>query len=118
MGTNTFWQGVDVPGRALECVIISKLPFAVPDDPITEAKMEVLRSRRQNPFIHYSLPQAIIMLRQGFGRLIRTKDDTGMVAILDPRIKTRSYGKSFLDALPECQETQRLEEVQKFFSKD
>lgn len=115
LGTNTFWQGVDVPGRALECVIISKLPFAVPDEPIIEAKMELLRSQNKAPFIHYQIPQAIIMLRQGFGRLIRTKNDIGMVAILDPRIKSRFYGKSFLDALPVCQETSRLEQVQRFF---
>ena len=115
LGTSTFWQGVDVPGKALECVIITKLPFTVPDNPIIEAKMELLRSQGKNPFICYSLPQAIIMLKQGFGRLIRTKEDIGMVAILDPRIKTRSYGKSFLNALPECGKTQRLEEVQKFF---
>lgn len=115
LGTNTFWQGVDIPGRALECVIISKLPFAVPDDPITEAKMELLQSRNINPFLHYQIPQAIIMLRQGFGRLIRTKTDRGVVAILDPRIKTRFYGKSFLGALPVCQETSSLEQVQKFF---
>lgn len=115
LATNTFWQGVDVPGRALECVIISKLPFAVPEEPIIEAKMELLRSQNKDPFIHYQIPQAIIMLRQGFGRLIRTKDDIGMVAILDPRIKTRFYGKSFLGALPECQEVSRLEQVQRFF---
>jgi len=114
LGTNTFWQGVDVPGRALECVIISKLPFAVPDDPLIEAKMELLRSQNKDPFIHYQVPQAIIMLRQGFGRLIRTKTDTGVVAILDPRIKTRFYGKSFLDALPVCQQTSKSEQVQKF----
>jgi len=115
LGTNTFWQGVDVPGRALECVIISKLPFAVPEEPIIEARMELLRSQNKDPFVHYQIPQAIIMLRQGFGRLIRTKTDIGMVAILDPRIKSRFYGKSFLDALPVCQETSRLEQVQRFF---
>ncbi len=117
LGTSTFWQGIDVPGKALECVIITKLPFAVPDDPIVEAKMELLQSQNKNPFIHYSLPQAIIMLRQGFGRLIRRKDDIGMVSILDPRIKTRYYGRSFLDALPECQKAGRLEQVQEFFRK-
>ncbi|MFH1678546.1 MAG: helicase C-terminal domain-containing protein [Candidatus Omnitrophota bacterium] len=115
LGTDTFWQGVDVPGRALECVIITKLPFAVPDNPVIEAKMELLRAQNKDPFIHYQIPQAIIMFRQGFGRLIRTKTDIGMVAILDPRIKTRFYGKSFLDALPKCQQVSRLEDVKEFF---
>lgn len=117
LGTNTFWQGIDVPGKALECVIITKLPFAVPDDPIVEAKMELLQSQNKNPFIHYSLPQAIIMLRQGFGRLIRRKDDIGMISILDPRIRTRYYGRRFLDALPECRRASRLQQVQEFFSR-
>jgi ATP-dependent DNA helicase DinG len=115
LGTNTFWQGVDVPGRALECVIITKLPFAVPDDPIIEARIELLQSQNKDPFLDYQIPHAIIMLRQGFGRLIRTKSDIGMVAILDSRIKTRFYGRSFLKALPECQQVTRLEEVERFF---
>ncbi|MFH1338902.1 MAG: helicase C-terminal domain-containing protein [Candidatus Omnitrophota bacterium] len=115
LGTNTFWQGVDVPGKALECVIIAKLPFAVPDDPITEARMELISAQNKDPFVHYQIPQAIIMLRQGFGRLIRAKSDIGMVALLDPRIKTRFYGRKFLRALPECQYASTLEEVEKFF---
>jgi ATP-dependent DNA helicase DinG len=116
LGTNTFWQGVDVPGRALECVIITKLPFAVPDDPITETKMEYLRKEGKEPFISYQVPQAVIMLKQGFGRLIRTKDDTGVIAILDPRLKTKSYGEIFLKSLPECRITSDVEEIGKFFS--
>ena len=116
LGTNTFWQGVDVPGRPLECVIITKLPFAVPDDPVIEARMELMRSQNKDPFLDYQIPQATIMLRQGFGRLIRTKFDIGVVAILDPRIKTRFYGRSFLGALPHCQQASRLEEVESFFS--
>ncbi len=115
-GTYTFWQGIDVPGKALQCVIITKLPFAVPDDPITEAKLERLSSQNKNPFIHYQLPQAIILLKQGFGRLIRTKEDMGMVAILDPRIKTRYYGRMFLNSLPRCPQTHSLNEVRDFFS--
>jgi ATP-dependent DNA helicase DinG len=115
LGTTTFWQGVDVPGRALECVIITKLPFAVPDEPIIEARMELLREQNKDPFLDYQIPQAIIMLRQGFGRLIRRKSDIGMVAILDPRIKTRFYGRSFLGALPQCQQASRLGEVESFF---
>ncbi|MFH1776880.1 MAG: helicase C-terminal domain-containing protein [Candidatus Omnitrophota bacterium] len=115
-GTNTFWQGIDMPGKALECVIISKLPFAVPDDPVTEAKMELLEAQGKNPFTHYQIPQAVIMLRQGFGRLIRTKTDRGMVVILDPRVKTRYYGKRFLNALPQCKHISSLEEARNFFN--
>ncbi|NQS90749.1 ATP-dependent DNA helicase, partial [Patescibacteria group bacterium] len=103
LGTNTFWQGIDVPGDALEAVIITKLPFAVPDDPVTEARLEELSREGKNPFIEYQIPQAIIMLRQGFGRLVRKKDDSGLVALLDPRLKTRPYGKRFLSSLPQCQ---------------
>lgn len=108
LGTNTFWQGVDIPGEALQCVIITKLPFAVPDNPLTEAKMEFLAQQGKDPFINYQVPQAIIMLKQGFGRLIRTKTDRGIVAILDPRIKTRFYGKWFIGSLPKCQLVSQL----------
>jgi len=111
LGTNTFWQGIDMPGKALECVIITKLPFAVPDEPVVEAKMEFLKSQGKNPFEHYQLPRAIIMLKQGFGRLIRTHQDSGIVAILDPRIKTKQYGQKFLDALPCCRKVHRLCQV-------
>ena len=116
-GTNTFWQGVDVPGRALECVIIVKLPFAVPDDPLTEAKTESFQKAGKDPFLSYQVPRAIIMLKQGFGRLIRTKEDVGVVAILDPRLKTRSYGETFLKSLPECRITSDIEDIAEFFSK-
>ncbi len=115
-GTKTFWQGIDVPGKSLQCVIITKLPFAVPDDPLQEARMELLQSQDIDPFIYYQIPQAIIMLKQGFGRLIRTKEDMGMVAILDPRIKIKSYGKWFLNSLPKCREVTTKEEVKEFFS--
>ncbi len=113
-GTATFWQGVDVPGEALKCVIITKLPFAVPDDPIVEARMELLKSQNKNPFMFYQVPQAITLLRQGFGRLIRSTTDTGVVAILDPRIKTRFYGKYFLNSLPDCKKVSEIEEVKNF----
>jgi len=115
LGTNSFWQGVDVPGRALECVIITKLPFSVPDDPITEARMEIIESRNGNSFTEYQIPQAIMMFKQGFGRLIRTKTDRGIVAVLDPRIMTRYYGKSFLAALPKCIHASDIDEVKNFF---
>lgn len=116
LATKTFWQGIDVPGRALECVIIARLPFAAPDDPLTEAKAEMLRSQGFDPFEHYFLPQAIILLKQGFGRLIRTQTDNGVVAILDPRINTRRYGQDFLIALPRCRKTSQLKDVKGFFS--
>jgi len=114
LGTNTFWQGVDVPGEALQCVIITKLPFAVPNEPIVEAKIEFLKAQNKNPFLHYQLPQAIILLKQGFGRLIRSKKDKGIVAILDPRLKTRHYGEMFLRSLPRCKITSGLGEVREF----
>jgi len=101
-GTDSFWQGVDVPGDALRNVIITKLPFSVPDHPLLEGRLEAIRKRGGNPFRDYQLPEAIIKLRQGFGRLIRTATDSGMVVITDPRMTTKPYGKNFLDSLPEC----------------
>ena len=115
LGTMTFWQGVDVPGRPLECVIITRLPFSVPDEPVTEARMELLESRGENPFTKYQVPQATMLFKQGFGRLIRAKSDRGVVAILDPRIRTRYYGRSFISALPRCRYTFEIDEVRSFF---
>jgi len=102
-GTDSFWTGVDVPGEALSNVIITRLPFAVPDHPLIEAKLEHIQVRGGDPFTEYSLPEAILKLRQGVGRLIRTKADEGIIVILDNRILSKSYGKSFLQALPPCQ---------------
>jgi ATP-dependent DNA helicase DinG len=101
-GTDSFWQGVDVPGDALQNVIITKLPFSVPDHPLLEARVERIRERGGNPFMEYQVPEAAIKLRQGFGRLIRSKTDSGQVVILDPRVKTKRYGRIFLESLPEC----------------
>ena len=101
-GTDSFWTGVDVPGEALSNVIITRLPFAVPDTPLIEAKLEFIESNGGDPFAEYSLPEAILKLRQGVGRLIRTKSDQGIIVILDNRILSKTYGKNFLQALPRC----------------
>lgn len=101
-GTDSFWQGVDVPGEALSNVIITRLPFAVPDHPLIQARLEQIEARGGNAFMEFSLPEAILKFRQGVGRLIRTKTDTGIVVVLDNRILTKRYGQMFLDALPSC----------------
>jgi ATP-dependent DNA helicase DinG len=101
-GTDSFWQGVDVPGESLSNVIITKLPFSVPDRPLLEARLEAIRRRGGNPFVEHQVPEAVLKLKQGFGRLIRSRDDRGIVVILDPRVLTKPYGRTFLDALPDC----------------
>jgi ATP-dependent DNA helicase DinG len=115
-GTSSFWQGVDIPGDALTSVIITKLPFDVPKEPLTEARLEDLKKRSIDPFRHYQIPRAIIQLKQGFGRLIRKQTDTGIVSILDSRVRNRGYGKKFLASLPPCRVVNDLEEVSRFLS--
>ena len=108
LGTDSFWQGIDVPGEALRNVIITRLPFAVPDRPLTEARLERMTHQGDNAFIQYTLPEAILKFKQGFGRLIRSRQDRGTVAVLDSRIVTKSYGRQFIEALPPvsiCYET-------------
>ena len=101
-GTDSFWQGVDVPGEALSNVVIVRLPFAVPDNPLVAGRLEQIRGQGGNPFYEYQLPSAVLKFRQGFGRLIRSKRDTGIVVILDNRIVNRPYGAKFLEAIPKC----------------
>lgn len=101
-GAESFWQGVDVPGEALSNVIITRLPFSVPSHPLLEARLEDIRRRGGNPFVDYQVPEAVIKLKQGFGRLIRSRSDRGIVVILDPRISTKPYGRTFLSSLPSC----------------
>ena len=101
-GADSFWQGVDVPGEALSNVIITRLPFSVPSHPLLEARLEDIRRRGGSPFVEYQVPEAVIKLKQGFGRLIRTKTDRGIVVILDPRVLTKPYGRTFLNSLPQC----------------
>jgi ATP-dependent DNA helicase DinG len=112
LGTDSFWEGVDVPGEALSCVILTRLPFRVPDDPVTEARMEDMRKAGLDPFYNFSLPEAVLKFKQGFGRLIRSHTDHGAVVVCDKRILQRSYGRYFFASLPECTGVQgRLGEV-------
>lgn len=116
--TSSFWQGVDVQGEALSCVIISKLPFAVPTDPVVAARQKYLDENGGNSFFDYSVPEAIITLKQGLGRLIRSKADRGVLSILDPRIKTKPYGRLFLKSLPQCKVTSDIEDAAEIFSRE
>lgn len=116
LGTQSFWEGVDVQGEALSLVIIDKLPFATPGDPVLKARMDALKKQGLEPFVHYQLPQAILTLKQGAGRLIRGEQDRGVLMLCDPRLLSKNYGKQFLDSLPPMRRTQRLDKVQAFFA--
>ena len=111
LGTSGFWEGVDVQGDALSCVIIDKLPFASPGDPIMEARLAALRKRGANPFMDYQLPQAVIGLKQGAGRLIRGIGDKGLLVLCDPRLQTKAYGKRFIDSLPKIPVTHQIDDA-------
>lgn len=113
--TSSFWQGVDVQGEALSCVIIDKLPFAVPTDPVVVARQRYLEERGGNAFLEYSVPQAVIMLKQGLGRLIRSREDIGVLSVLDPRLRTKGYGATFLKSLPACPTTSSLDDIAEVF---
>ena len=114
--TASFWQGVDVPGDQLSCVIVDRLPFAVPSDPIVAARVRALQEEGRNPFNEFQVPEAVLALKQGFGRLIRTKTDRGVLALLDTRIQRMPYGKIFLESLPRYRRTNDLEDVSRFLS--
>lgn len=114
LGTSSFWEGVDVKGSALSVVIIDKLPFAAPDDPVLKARLDEIERRGGSPFFEEQVPQAVIALKQGVGRLMRDSNDFGVVMLCDQRLRTRAYGKIFLDSLPPMPRTERLEEVEQF----
>ncbi len=116
LGTASFWEGVDVRGEALSCVVIDRLPFAAPGDPVVQARIESLRQRGENPFLSYQVPQAVIALKQGAGRLIRDSGDRGVLVLADPRLLSRFYGRWFLDSLPPMPRTRRLDRVRTFFA--
>ena len=115
LGTSSFWEGVDVRGDALSCVIIDKLPFSMPEDPLTKARIQLLRKQGKDAFFEYQLPQAVIALKQGAGRLIRDQMDRGVLMLCDPRLLTRPYGKTFLASLPPIPVTTSINDVQRFF---
>jgi ATP-dependent DNA helicase DinG len=117
LATSSFWQGVDVAGEQLSCVIVDKLPFASPGDPVTAARMEALEARGGDAFGEFQVPLAILALLQGLGRLIRHRTDRGVLAILDPRIKSMGYGRRFLASLPPAPVVHDLDAIRRFFAR-
>ena len=118
LGTASFWEGVDVRGSALSCVLIDKLPFASPGDPLLQARLDGLRARGANPFMEYQVPQAVIALKQGAGRLIRDITDRGVLVVCDPRLLSRPYGRAFINSLPPMARTREFEDVRRFFAQE
>ena len=116
LGTSSFWEGVDVRGETLSCVIIDKLPFGSPGDPVLQARIEALREQGANPFMQYQLPHAVITLKQGIGRLIRDQTDRGVLVLCDPRLLGKSYGRIFLNSLPDMPRTRTVDDVHEFFA--
>ncbi len=115
LGTSSFWEGVDVRGEALSCVIIEKLPFSSPGDPVLKARLSVMEQQGKNPFFEYQVPNAVIALKQGVGRLVRDISDRGVLMVCDPRLLKRAYGQLFLDSVPPMKRTRDLADVQRFF---
>jgi ATP-dependent DNA helicase DinG len=118
LGTASFWEGVDVRGEALSCVIIDKLPFASPGDPVLKARLDAMKNQGRNPFFEYQLPTAAIALRQGVGRLIRDVEDKGVLMVCDPRLLKRGYGQMFLDSVPPMRRTRDIKDVEAFFQEE
>lgn len=116
LGTSSFWEGVDVRGERLSCVVIDKLPFASPGDPVMQARIDAIKRNGGQPFMEFQIPQAVIALKQGVGRLIRDVSDYGVVMIGDPRLKQKSYGRIFLNSLPAMPVTSEVKDVEQFFA--
>ena len=117
LATASFWEGVDVVGEALSCVIIDKLPFEVPSDPVIQARIARTKEEGGNPFFDFQIPRAILALRQGVGRLMRSSADRGIIAIMDVRLYTKGYGRTFLKSLPASPQTRDLKDIERFFRK-